>query len=115
MCEVESLVFDLFANLGATGVRNIICLTLFMSQVFLYLYMYCCCFISEEQLDFPVLYASAKEGWASSTFTKSPADDAKNMSDLLDAIVRHVPPPTASLDAPFQMMVGSEFDLTLNS
>ncbi|GMI86709.1 EMBRYO DEFECTIVE 2785 [Hibiscus trionum] len=35
--EVESLVFDLFANLGAT----------------------------EEQLDFPVLYASAKEGWAS--------------------------------------------------
>ncbi|KAI8558525.1 hypothetical protein RHMOL_Rhmol04G0101300 [Rhododendron molle] len=75
--EVESLVFDLFANLGAT----------------------------EEQLDFPVLYASAKEGWASSTFTKTPSDDAKNMADLLDAIVRHVPPPTASLDAPFQMMV----------
>ncbi|KAH7832943.1 hypothetical protein Vadar_001634 [Vaccinium darrowii] len=57
--EVESLVLDLFANLGAP----------------------------EEQLDFPVLYASAKKGWASSTFTKSPADDAKNMSDLLDAIV----------------------------
>ncbi|KAG5551996.1 hypothetical protein RHGRI_010171 [Rhododendron griersonianum] len=75
--EVESLVFDLFANLGAT----------------------------EEQLDFPVLYASAKEGWASSTFTKTPSDDAKNMADLLDAIVRHVPPPTASLDSPFQMMV----------
>lgn len=75
--EVESLVFDLFANLGAT----------------------------EEQLDFPVLYASAKEGWASSTFTKSPADDAKNMSELLDAIVRHVPPPTANLDTPFRMMV----------
>lgn len=75
--EVESLVFDLFANLGAT----------------------------EEQLDFPVLYASAKEGWASSTFTKTPSDDAKNMADLLDAIVRHVPPPIASLDAPFQMMV----------
>ncbi|XP_057460490.1 uncharacterized protein LOC130750990 [Actinidia eriantha] len=75
--EVESLVFDLFANLGAT----------------------------EEQLDFPVLYASAKEGWASSTFTKNPPDDAKNMSELLDAIIRHVRPPTASLDAPFQMMV----------
>ncbi|XP_059663216.1 uncharacterized protein LOC132308932 [Cornus florida] len=75
--EVESLVFDLFANLGA----------------------------SEEQLDFPVLYASAKEGWASSTFTKSPPVDAKNMSQLLDAIIRHVPPPTANLDAPFQMLV----------
>lgn len=77
--EVESLVFDLFANLGAT----------------------------EEQLDFPVLYASAKEGWASSTFTKSPPDNTKSMSELLDAIIRHVPPPTASLDAPFQMLVSS--------
>ncbi|PPS14318.1 hypothetical protein GOBAR_AA06262 [Gossypium barbadense] len=75
--EVESLVFDLFANLGAT----------------------------EEQLDFPVLYASAKEGWASSTFTKDPPAGAKNMSQLLDAIVRHVPPPKANLDGPFQMLV----------
>ncbi|GAB2274757.1 hypothetical protein Dimus_009530 [Dionaea muscipula] len=75
--EVESLVFDLFANLGA----------------------------SEEQLDFPVLYASAKEGWASSTFTKSPPDEARNMAELLDTIVRHVPSPTANLDAPFQMLV----------
>ncbi|KAJ6795232.1 putative GTP-binding protein TypA/BipA-like protein [Iris pallida] len=75
--EVESLVFDLFANLGAT----------------------------EEQLDFPVLYASAKEGWASLTFTKSPAEDVKNMSPLLDAIIKHVPPPTASLEIPFQMLV----------
>ncbi|KAL8510952.1 hypothetical protein ACS0TY_017677 [Phlomoides rotata] len=75
--EVESLVFDLFANLGAT----------------------------EEQLEFPVLYASAKEGWASSTYTKKPSEDARNMSDLLDAIIRHVPPPKSSLDAPFQMLV----------
>ncbi|XP_057955172.1 uncharacterized protein LOC131149100 [Malania oleifera] len=75
--EVESLVFDLFANLGAT----------------------------EEQLDFPVLYASAKEGWASSSFTKDPPNDAKNMSQLLDTILKHVPPPVASLDAPFQMLV----------
>eukprot|EP00262_Sarcandra_glabra_P001750 TRINITY_DN1189_c0_g1_i1.p1 TRINITY_DN1189_c0_g1~~TRINITY_DN1189_c0_g1_i1.p1 ORF type:complete len:672 (-),score=127.55 TRINITY_DN1189_c0_g1_i1:58-2073(-) len=75
--EVESLVFDLFANLGA----------------------------SEVQLDFPVLYASAKEGWASSTFTKEPANEARNMSQLLDAIIKYVPPPTASIDAPFQMLV----------
>nr|XP_011466940.1 PREDICTED: translation factor GUF1 homolog, organellar chromatophore [Fragaria vesca subsp. vesca] len=78
MCdEVESLVFDLFANLGAT----------------------------EEQLDFPVLYASAKEGWASSTFTKEPPADSRNMSQLLDAIIRHVPPPNANIEAPFQMLV----------
>ncbi|XP_008244852.1 PREDICTED: GTP-binding protein TypA/BipA homolog [Prunus mume] len=78
MCnEVESLIFDLFANLGA----------------------------SEEQLDFPVLYASAKEGWASTTYTKDPPADARNMSRLLDAIISHVPPPTANLEAPFQMLV----------
>ncbi|XP_020671907.1 uncharacterized protein LOC110091937 [Dendrobium catenatum] len=75
--EVESLVFDLFANLGAT----------------------------EEQLDFPVLYASAKEGWASLTYTKTPADDNRNMSALLNAIIQHVPSPSANLDAPFQMLV----------
>ncbi|THU70665.1 hypothetical protein C4D60_Mb08t27360 [Musa balbisiana] len=75
--EVESLVFDLFANLGAT----------------------------EEQLDFPVLYASAKEGWASLTFTKNPVADARNMSPLLDAIIKHVPSPAANLEAPFQMLV----------
>ncbi|XP_020574348.1 uncharacterized protein LOC110020549 [Phalaenopsis equestris] len=75
--EVESLVFDLFANLGAT----------------------------EEQLDFPVLYASAKEGWASLTYTKTPADDNRNMSALLNSIIQHVPSPSANLDAPFQMLV----------
>ena len=59
----------------------------------------------EEQLDFPVLYASAKEGWASSTFTKEPPADAKNMSQLLDAVVKYVPPPKADLDEPFLMLV----------
>ncbi|XP_058755948.1 uncharacterized protein LOC131629162 isoform X2 [Vicia villosa] len=84
--EVESLVFDLFANLGAT----------------------------EEQLDFPVLYASAKEGWASTTYTKDPPAEAKNMSQLLDAIVTHVPPPNANINAPFQMLVSMmEKDLYL--
>ena len=63
----------------------------------------------EEQLDFPVLYASAKEGWASSTFTKEPPADARNMSQLLDAVVKHVPPPKADLDAPFLMLVIKKF------
>lgn len=65
--------------------------------------------VLEEQLDFPVLYASAKEGWASSTFTKDPPANSKNMSQLLDAIITHVPPPKASLDAPFQMLVGVKY------
>jgi len=59
----------------------------------------------EEQLDFPVLYASAKEGWASTTFTKDPPAETKDMSQLLDAVVTHVPAPTANIDAPFQMLV----------
>lgn len=59
----------------------------------------------EEQLDFPVLYASAKEGWASSTFTKNSPEDARDMSQLLDTIVRHVQPPNVIIDAPFQMLV----------
>lgn len=71
----------------------------------LFLFLFFLVVVSEEQLDFPVLYASAKEGWASSTFTKNPPDDAKNMSQLLDAVISHVPPPTASIDAPFQMLV----------
>lgn len=61
--------------------------------------------ILEEQLEFPVLYASAKEGWASSTYTKEPPADARNMSQLLDAVIRHVPPPKANLDEPFLMLV----------
>ncbi|KAF8766314.1 hypothetical protein HU200_007831 [Digitaria exilis] len=64
-----------------------------------------CLDFAEEQLDFPVLYASAKEGWASLTFTKSPPDNAKNMSSLLDSIIQHVPSPKADLEAPFQMLV----------
>ena len=65
---------------------------------------------AEEQLDFPVLYASAKEGWASLTFTKNPPDNAKNMSSLLDSIIQHVPSPKADLESPFQMLV-SMFDI----
>ena len=60
---------------------------------------------TEEQLDFLVFYASAREGWASLTFTKSPADDARNMAPLFDAILGHVRLPSANLEAPFQMLV----------
>lgn len=62
--------------------------------------------MTDEQLEFPVLYGSAKYGWASSIFTKNLPDESKNMSHLLDAIVQHVPAPAASLDSPLQILVG---------
>jgi predicted membrane GTPase involved in stress response len=59
-------VFDVFANLGA----------------------------SDDQLDFPVLYASAREGWASASLPPpgQPPPDA-SMAPLLEALVKYVPPP----------------------
>lgn len=85
-----------FLKLGAFSI-------LFSFLLVLYSFFICV----EEQLDFPVLYASAKEGWASLTFTKSPPDNAKNMSPLLDSILKHVSPPQANLDEPFKMLVSN--------
>src|SRR3982750_2358601 len=42
---------------------------------------------SEDQLDFPVVYASALEGWA----TKDPNEVGKDLSPLFEAILHHVP------------------------
>jgi GTP-binding protein len=68
-------VFDLFAALGA----------------------------SDEQLDFPIVYASGKEGWAA----LSADGERKDLSPLFDIILRHVPEPEprARLDQPFSMLV----------
>jgi GTP-binding protein len=79
VAAVENEVFDLFALLGA----------------------------SDAQLDFPTLYASAREGWAVRRLQGEPRT---SMRPLLDAIVAHVPPPTLSADAargetPFGMVV----------
>jgi GTP-binding protein len=57
--EVHEQIFDLFFNLNAT----------------------------EEQLDFPTLYGSSKQGWMSLDW-KKPTD---NISALLDAIIEHIP------------------------
>ena len=72
-------VFDLFDNLGAT----------------------------DEQLDFPVIYASALAGWAS----EDPNEHGDNMEPLFQAIVEKVSPPQANLDGPFQMQI-SYLDFT---
>ncbi len=58
--EVYEAVFDLMFNLGAT----------------------------EDQLDFPVVYGSSKEGWMNDDW-QNPTD---NVSYLLDMIIKHIPP-----------------------
>jgi GTP-binding protein len=58
---------------------------------------------SEEQLDFPVIYASALNGYA---FVK-PGDEKKDMRALFDAILKHVPPPAIDADGPLQLQICS--------
>ncbi|MEI4470656.1 translational GTPase TypA [Frigidibacter sp. MR17.24] len=67
-------VFDLFANLGA----------------------------SDEQLDFPHVYASGRSGWADMTLD----GERKNLDALFDLIVKHVEPPkqAAQANEPFRML-----------
>lgn len=56
---------------------------------------------NEDQLDFPVLYASAKEGWAASDLN----EPRENLHPLFDLIVKHVEAPKVDEDAPFRMLV----------
>jgi len=69
---VHDQVFDLFAALDAT----------------------------DEQLDFPTLFASGRQGWASETMD----GERKDLSPLFDLIVKHVPPPTVDPDKEFAML-----------
>ena len=61
---------------------------------------------SDEQLDFPTCFASAKQGWAALDAGERPGD----MRALFELILRHVPPPAADPSGPFRMLV-----TTLNS
>jgi GTP-binding protein len=70
---VHDQVFDLFAALGAT----------------------------DAQLDFPTLFASAKEGWASGD---PQGARGGGMAPLFDLIRRHVPAPAVTTDGPFVML-----------
>jgi GTP-binding protein len=69
--QVANEVFDLFAALDAT----------------------------EEQLDFPVLYGSAKEGWMAG----SEQGPKESMAPLFDLVLRHVAPPTVE-EGPFRLL-----------
>lgn len=55
----------------------------------------------DEALDFPVLYASAKNGWAKKDLD-GPEED---MQAVFDAIIEHVPQPGGDAEAPLQMLV----------
>ena len=70
--EVHTEVFDLFAALGAT----------------------------DEQLDFPMLYASGRQGWADEVLEGA----RKDLSPMFDLVLRHVPAPALDKDAPFAMV-----------
>ncbi len=59
---------------------------------------------SDEQLDFPVIYASALQGWAAKEPDPGTADD---MQVLFEAIVTHAPVPPVSSDGPFQMQISA--------
>jgi len=56
---------------------------------------------TEHQLDFPVIYASALHGYAGA----DPSIRSGTMTPLLEAIVKHVPPPLAHAAEPLQMLV----------
>ena len=56
---------------------------------------------NDEQLDFKVVYASAKQGWATTDLAK-PSD---NLDPLLDTILEEIPAPTGELDAPLQAII----------
>lgn len=71
--EVIDEIFDLFSELGA----------------------------DDEQLDFPIVYASARDGVATLDL-ENPKDD---MKDLFDTIISHVEPPKGYLDQSLQMLV----------
>ena len=70
--EVIDEVFDLFVALEAT----------------------------DEQLDFPILYASGRDGWC----TKELTDKQENLHPLLDLVLEYVSSPVTDLDKPFAML-----------
>jgi GTP-binding protein len=55
---------------------------------------------TEEQLDFPTLFASGRQGWADLEVEGA----RKDLGPMFDLVISHVPPPKVNLDAPFAML-----------
>jgi GTP-binding protein len=58
---------------------------------------------NDEQLDFPIIYASAKNGFA----MREIHENSEDMTPLFEAIVKHIPPPTIATEPYFQMLVSN--------
>jgi len=58
---------------------------------------------NDEQLDFPVIYSSALQGWSSTDYTERRPD----MNALFEAILAHVPPPQTETAAPLQFQIST--------
>jgi len=56
---------------------------------------------NEEQLDFPILYASGRDGWC----VKELSQPKENLTQLMDLIIDYVEPPKVTTDKPFAMIV----------
>ena len=74
--EVLDEVFELFMDLGA----------------------------DDSQLDFPVVYASARNGYASLT---PDGGDKKDLEPLFESILKYIPAPEVDIDAPFRMLISN--------
>lgn len=57
----------------------------------------------DEQLDFPVIYASALNG--TSSLSDNPADQEKTMAPIFDTIIEHIPAPVDNSEEPLQFQV----------
>jgi GTP-binding protein len=58
---------------------------------------------NDQQLDFPVIYASALQGWSTTDYTERRPD----MNTLFEAILAHVPPPQTEIAAPLQFQIST--------
>jgi GTP-binding protein len=58
----------------------------------------------DDALNFPLVYASAKQGWATTELGKK----TDNMQVIFQTIIKSVPPPQFNLDAPLQMLVTNQ-------
>ena len=58
---------------------------------------------NDEQLDFPIIYASAKNGFA----MREIHENSEDMTPLFETIVKHIPPPTIATEPFFQMLVSN--------
>lgn len=58
---------------------------------------------TEEQLDFPVVYASALNGWATTDLAQKP----DNMRALFETVLKHVPEPAGDVDGPLQLQISA--------